>query len=55
MDLQAYELNALKSMGIYLKNLKYITEVSINCTYISGCSFSEFYEYLNNLGFKISL
>jgi hypothetical protein len=53
MDLQGYELNALKSMGRYLKNIKYIiTEASINSTYIGGCSFSELNEYLNSFGFK---
>ena len=52
IDLQGYELNALKSMGQHLRNVKYIiTEASINTTYNGGCSFLELNEYLNSYGF----
>ncbi len=53
IDLQGYELNALKSLGKQLHNVKYIiTECSIKSTYVGGCSFLELYEYLNQYGFK---
>ena len=53
MDLQGYELNALKSLGNHLYNIKYIiTECSIKSTYINGVSFKELEEYLKNYNFK---
>lgn len=53
IDLQGYELNALKSLGHYLNNVKYIiTECSIKTTYIGGCSFVELEKYLSSYGFK---
>jgi FkbM family methyltransferase len=53
IDLQGYELNALKSLGNNLHNVKYIiTECSIKNTYIGGCSFKELYIYLKNYGFE---
>jgi FkbM family methyltransferase len=52
IDLQGYELNALKSLGNNLHNVKYIiTECSIQNTYIGGPSFEELYSYLRNFGF----
>jgi len=52
MDLQGYELNALKSLGNHLYNIKYIiTECSIKSTYINGVSFKELEEYLKNYNF----
>lgn len=53
MDLQGYELNALKSMGSKLKNVKYIiTECSIDNTYINGANFTELHNYLQLYGFS---
>ena len=53
MDLQGYELLALKSLGKYLKNVKYIyTECSINPTYINGVDFIELSEFLLNNDFE---
>jgi len=53
IDLQGYELNALKSLGKYLSDVKYIiTECSINSTYIGGCSFKELNGFLEENGFK---
>lgn len=53
IDLQGYELNALKSMGSQLNNVKYIiTECSIDSTYTGGTSFYELYEYLKMYNFK---
>lgn len=53
MDLQGYELNALKSFGEYIKNNKYIIlECSINSTYINGCNFKDIYNYLSKNNFK---
>mgnify|MGYP006087494723 CR=1 FL=1 len=53
MDLQGYELNALKSLGLLLKNVKYIiTEICIESTYKGGCNFKELYELLSQNGFK---
>jgi len=53
IDLQGYELNALKSLGIHLHKVKYIiTECSIVSTYINGASFKEVNEYLSNYNFK---
>ena len=53
MDLQGYELNALKSMGSKLNSVKYIiTECSIDNTYINGASFVELNNYLQLHGFE---
>ena len=53
IDLQGYELQALKSLGDKIKNVKYIiTECSIQSTYIGGSSFVELYEYLKLYGFE---
>lgn len=52
MDLQGYELNALKSLGDKLKTVKYIiSECSINSTYKGGCNFIELYHYLKRYNF----
>jgi len=52
IDLQGYELNALKSMGSKLSTVKYIiTECSIDNTYIDGASFVELNDYLQENGF----
>lgn len=53
IDLQGYELNALKSLGKKLETAKYVlTECSIDSTYIGGASFAELAEYLVEAGFK---
>lgn len=53
IDLQGYELNALKSLGKHLNNVKYIiTECSIVSTYVNGASFKELYEYLCQYNFR---
>ena len=53
MDLQGYELNALKSLGQLLQNVKYIiTETCIETTYKGGCNFKELYELLSQNGFE---
>jgi len=53
IDLQGYELNAIKSLGKHLHKVKYIiTECSIQPTYINGSTFKELNEYLNNYNFK---
>ena len=53
IDLQGYELNALKSFGEYLNKVKYIiSECSIRTTYTGGCSFIELENYLSSYGFK---
>ena len=42
IDLQGYELNALKSIGDKLHNIKYIiTRCSIESTYINGFTLYE--------------
>jgi FkbM family methyltransferase len=52
IDLQGYELNAIKSLGDKIRNVKYIiTECSIQNTYINGATFVELYEYLQQNGF----
>jgi FkbM family methyltransferase len=52
IDLQGYELNAIKSLGENLYNVKYIiTECSIQNTYTGGATFNELNEYLNNYNF----
>jgi FkbM family methyltransferase len=53
IDLQGYELNAIKSLGDELRKVKYIiTECSIESTYTGGSSFKELNEYLTNYNFK---
>ncbi len=53
IDLQGYELNALKSLGTSLNKVKYIiTECSIKNTYINGATFFELNEYLKQFNFK---
>ena len=53
IDLQGYELNAIKSLGEKIKKVKYIiTECSIQSTYINGCNFIDLNKYLENNGFK---
>lgn len=52
IDLQGYELNAIKSLGDSLHKVKYIiTECSIQNTYTNGATFKELNEYLNNFNF----
>jgi FkbM family methyltransferase len=52
IDLQGYELNALKGMGEKLKLVKYIiTECSIKNTYSGGTNFEELNLFLNEMGF----
>jgi len=56
IDLQGYELNAIKSLGDKLHNVKcIITECSISSTYVNGASFVELYEYLKSYGFSYVL
>ena len=56
VDLQGYELNALKSLNNLLNNVKYIiTECSITSTYKNGTSFKDLDEYLNQYNFKYVL
>jgi len=52
IDLQGYELNALKSLGDNLYNVKYIiTECSIENTYINGANFIDLNKYLSDYNF----
>ena len=52
IDLQGYELQALRSLGKYLKQVKYIiTECSIQNTYTGGANFIDFEKFLNENGF----
>lgn len=52
IDLQGYELHALKSLGFYLRNVKYIiTKTSIQSTYINGTKFKVLESFLNGVGF----
>ena len=56
IDLQGYELNAIKSLGNYLHSVKYIiTECSIESTYTNGSTFKELNEYLSKYNFKYVL
>jgi len=56
IDLQGYELNALKSLGSYLHKVKYIiTECSIMSTYTNGATFKELNDYLVKFNFKYVL
>jgi FkbM family methyltransferase len=53
MDLQGYELNALKSLGTNISRVKYIiTECAINSAYKGGVEFIELYDYLSKFNFK---
>ena len=53
IDLQGYELNALKSLGDELKSVKYIiTECSIVSTYKNGASYEELSKYLHDFNFE---
>ena len=53
IDLQGYELNALKSLGEYVHNVKYIiTECSITSTYENGTSYKDLHDYLLKFNFK---
>jgi len=53
IDLQGYELNALKSLGHYLKNVKYIiTETCIQSTYRNGSTFKELENFLKEFNFE---
>ena len=53
IDLQGYELNAIKSLGDLLYKVKYIiTECSIQSTYINGSNFIELNNYLISYNFK---
>jgi len=53
IDLQGYELNAIKSLGDSLHSVKYlITECSIQSTYTGGATFKELNEYLSKYNFK---
>jgi len=55
IDLQGYELNAIKSLGDYLHKVKYIiTESSIVSTYTNGTTFNELNHYLSNYNFVYS-
>lgn len=53
IDLQGYELNAIKSFGDYISNVHYIiTESSIISTYDGGATFEELNKYLSSKGFE---
>ena len=53
IDLQGYELNAIKSLGSMLDTVKYIiTECSIESTYTGGTTFAELKNHLEKNGFK---
>lgn len=53
IDLQGYELQAIKSLGEKIKTIKYIiTECSIVSTYKNGANFCELNDYLEKYGFK---
>lgn len=53
IDLQGYELQAIKSLGEKIKTVKYIiTECSIVSTYKNGANFAELNDYLEKYGFK---
>jgi FkbM family methyltransferase len=52
MDLQGYELEALKSSGEMLKKVRYIiTETSFISTYLGGANFEELNSFLEKFGF----
>ena len=53
MDLQGYELEALKSLSETILNVRYIiTECSFISTYLGGCNFDQLYSYLKEFGFE---
>ena len=53
IDLQGYELNAIKSLGEQLHKVNYIiTECSIQSTYTNGATFEELNHYLSKYGFS---
>ncbi len=53
IDLQGYELNAIKSLGDKLHTVKYIiTECSISSTYSNGTNFIDLDNYLKKYHFK---
>lgn len=52
IDLQGYEINALKSLGDKLRSVKYIiTECSIQSTYVGGATFNELNAFLSENNF----
>jgi len=52
MDLQGSELQALKSAGSFISNIKYIiTESSYVSTYVGGATFEELNNFLTENGF----
>jgi len=53
IDLQGYELNAIKSLGENLHRVKYIiTETSIENTYTNGATFEELNQYVSQFNFS---
>ena len=53
IDLQGYELNAIKSLDDKLKNVKYIlTSTAIQSTYTNGTTFKELESFLLEFNFK---
>jgi FkbM family methyltransferase len=55
LDITGYELNAIKSLGLYIKNVKYILmRTSIQSTYTNGACFKDIENYLKNYNFKYS-
>jgi hypothetical protein len=53
MDLQGYELQALKSAGNFLSKIKYIiTEACYVSTYVGGVNFEDLNKFLNENGFN---
>lgn len=56
LDLQGYELNAIKSMGLNIYKTKYIiTETSVTSSYIGGATFSELDKFLTENGFTYTV
>ena len=52
IDLQGYELDALKSLGLQINKVKYIiTECSIQSTYTNGATFKDLVKYLADYNF----
>lgn len=53
LDIQGYELNALKGLGNILNNFEYVyTEVNKTKVYENCCLIEEIDEYLNDFNFK---
>jgi hypothetical protein len=53
MDIQEAELIALKGLGDYIKNVKYIViEASSVSTYKGGCDFFQVHDYLVSKNFR---